>query len=142
MANFFSFDSGYQYEPVIRQVDAKVVDKDLAQIRCKILSSINRLYDQKDLSRSELALTARISRAVAVKFHRGMPTKFPPIDCCASPGGLGSRRVLVLQSNLESSAFGDAGLGLRGIENTDSKMVIYRCYWHLDAPIFYELDNV
>jgi predicted XRE-type DNA-binding protein len=75
MSNFFSFDSSYQYEPIIKQLDPKVVDKDMDSCRQKIMDAIKQVVDQKDLSRSELALAARISRAIAGQVYRGNADK-------------------------------------------------------------------
>ena len=75
MANFFSFDSNYQYEPVIRQIDPDLVEKDLAALRRKIIEGIKMVVDQKDLSRSELVLSGRICRATAGKILRNDPDK-------------------------------------------------------------------
>lgn len=75
MSNFFSFDSGYHYEPVIRQLDPKLVEKDIADLRRKTMESIKQIIDQKDLSRAELAMAARVSRAIAGQIHRGNSDK-------------------------------------------------------------------
>jgi predicted XRE-type DNA-binding protein len=75
MSNFFSFDSGYQYEPIIRQLDQKTVENDLSLLRRKIMESIKQIIDQKDLSRVELAMSARVSRAIAGQIHRGNSDK-------------------------------------------------------------------
>jgi predicted XRE-type DNA-binding protein len=75
MSNFFSFDSGYQYEPVIKHLDQKIIDNDLSHLRRKIMESIKQIIDQKDLSRAELAMAARINRPVAGQIHRGSGEK-------------------------------------------------------------------
>ena len=71
MSNFFSFDSSYRYEPVMRQLDQKLIDKDMEAFRKKIMESIKQIVDQKDLSRSEIAMAARTSRAIAGQIFRG-----------------------------------------------------------------------
>lgn len=71
MSNFFSFDSSYRYEPVIRQLDQKLIDKDMEIFRRKIMESIKQIVDQKDLSRSEIAMAIRASRAIAGQIFRG-----------------------------------------------------------------------
>jgi predicted XRE-type DNA-binding protein len=75
MSNFFSFDSGYHYEPVIKQLDQKIIENDLSLLRRKIMESIKQIIDQKDLSRAELAMVARINRPVAGQIHRGSADK-------------------------------------------------------------------
>ncbi len=71
MSNFFSFDSSYRYEPVLRQIEQAVIDKDLAIFRRKVMESIKQIVDQKDLSRAEIALTTRTSRSIAGQIFRG-----------------------------------------------------------------------
>jgi predicted XRE-type DNA-binding protein len=71
MSNFFSFDSSYQYEPVMRPLDQKVIDREMDAVRKKIMESIKQIIDQKDLSRSEIAMTTRTSRAIAGQIFRG-----------------------------------------------------------------------
>ena len=71
MSNFFSFDSSYRYEPVLRQLDQKLIDKDMEIFRRKIMESIKQIVDQKDLSRSEIAMAIRASRAIAGQIFRG-----------------------------------------------------------------------
>jgi predicted XRE-type DNA-binding protein len=71
MSNFFSFDSSYQYEPVMRPLDQKVIDREMDAIRKKIMESIKQIIDQKELSRSEIAMTTRTSRAIAGQIFRG-----------------------------------------------------------------------
>lgn len=75
MSNFFSFDSSYRYEPIFKQLDPKVIEKDLSHLRRKIMDSIKQVVDQKDLSRAELAMSARVSRAIAGQIHRGNSDK-------------------------------------------------------------------
>ena len=65
--NFFNFDSTYQYEPVIKQLDEKIVSKDIETFRIKVLEFINQVTSQLELSKSELALAARISPQIAGK---------------------------------------------------------------------------
>ena len=43
----------------------------LEVLRKKIMESIKQIVDQKDLSRSEIAMVARISRAIAGQIFRG-----------------------------------------------------------------------
>ena len=71
MSNFFSFDSSYQYEPVMRPLDQKIIDREMDAVRKKIMESIKQIIDQKDLSRSEIAMTTRTSRAIAGQIFRG-----------------------------------------------------------------------
>ena len=71
MTNFFSFDSTYSYEPVVKPIDPKLVERDLANFRRKILEGIKVVIDQNDLARSELSLTARICQVTAGKIYRG-----------------------------------------------------------------------
>ena len=71
MSNFFSFDSSYQYEPVMRPLDPKVIDREMEALRKKIMESIKQIVDQKELSRSEIAMAARISPAIAGQIFRG-----------------------------------------------------------------------
>jgi len=71
MSNFFSFDSSYQYEPVMRPLDQKVIDREMDAVRKKIMESIKQIIDQKELSRSEIAMTTRTSRAIAGQIFRG-----------------------------------------------------------------------
>jgi len=47
MSNFFSFDSSYQYEPVMRPLDQKVIDREMDAVRKKIMESIKQIIDQK-----------------------------------------------------------------------------------------------
>ena len=68
--NFFNFDSSYQYEPIIKQIDEKLVTKDVHQVRLKILEYINQVVRQQELSRAELATSARIASQVAGKLLR------------------------------------------------------------------------
>jgi len=71
MSNFFSFDSSYQYELVMRPLDQKVIDREMDAVRKKIMESIKQIIDQKELSRSEIAMTTRTSRAIAGQIFRG-----------------------------------------------------------------------
>ena len=71
MKNFFFSDQTYAYEPVIRDFDKTVVEKDLKAVREKILDTIQAQIKQKDLSRSEVALAARISSSVASPILKG-----------------------------------------------------------------------
>jgi predicted XRE-type DNA-binding protein len=71
MSNFFSFDSSYRYEPVMRPLDPKVIDREMEAFRKKIMESIKQIVDQKELSRAEIAMAARISRAIAGQIFRG-----------------------------------------------------------------------
>ena len=75
MANFFSFDSNYQYEPIIKSIDPSVVEKDIEVLRRKIIEGIRLVVNQKDLSRAELALAARICRPTVGKILSGNPEK-------------------------------------------------------------------
>jgi predicted XRE-type DNA-binding protein len=93
MSNFFSFDSGYQYEPVVKQLDQKIIDNDLSHLRRKILESIKQIVDQKDLSRAELAMAARINRPVAGQIHRGSTEK------------ISTDRLLMFVRNLDGANF-------------------------------------
>jgi predicted XRE-type DNA-binding protein len=45
------------------------------QMARKIMDSIKQIIDQKDLSRAELAMSARMSRAIAGQIHRGNSDK-------------------------------------------------------------------
>ena len=63
--NFFNFDSTYQYEPVIKQLDEKTVSKDIDAFRRKVLEFINQVTSQQEISKSELSLAARIPPQIA-----------------------------------------------------------------------------
>lgn len=65
--NFFNFDSTYQYEPVIKQLDEKIVIKDVEVFRKKVLEFIIQIASQQELSKSELSLAARIPPQIAGK---------------------------------------------------------------------------
>ena len=65
--NFFNFDSTYQYEPVIKQLDEKVVSMDIENFRIKVLEYIGQIVKQQDLSKSELSLAARVPAQIAGK---------------------------------------------------------------------------
>ena len=71
MSNFFFAEQSYNYEPVIKTLDTRVVEKDLDSVRQKILAVIREQIKQKDLSRSEVAFATRMSSSTVGSIMKG-----------------------------------------------------------------------
>ena len=102
MPNFFSMDSTYQFEPLVKPVDPVVVEKDLHNLRFKILESIREVTTQKDFSRSELALVARVPQPLSGKILRGNIEKVSTDRLLRIARRLGLRARLRLNMEVEN----------------------------------------
>ena len=65
MTNPFFFEPNFTYEPAVKQIDDAVVERDLTDLRRKIVEAIKDQITQKDLSitpRAQQAIDYAISK--------------------------------------------------------------------------------
>jgi predicted XRE-type DNA-binding protein len=96
MDNPFFYESNFRLDPIIKPVDAAVVEKDIESLRQKILECIREQVVQKDLDRREMAMVTRMTRSVLGPIVRGQIDKVSTDRLLRVAGRLGIRAKIKL----------------------------------------------